>query len=146
MRAIYVQIFSVEVVTLAAVAEKLGRKWISCDLGRFAIHTTRKRLIGVQREQQKRQRFRAFEVLNLGKYERQFLWIDLTNGNGNRGRFICDSAGRRAARRRRASPPASRPGSPRLLEERIGGAVRGGKQRPGVRARRRGRRRRSVRS
>lgn len=28
--------------TTAAVAEKLGRRWITCDLGRFAIHTTRK--------------------------------------------------------------------------------------------------------
>ena len=36
--------------TTAAVAEKLGRKWIATDLGKFAIHTTRKRLIGVQRE------------------------------------------------------------------------------------------------
>ena len=36
--------------TTAAVAEKLGRKWIAADLGKFAIHTTRKRLIGVQRE------------------------------------------------------------------------------------------------
>ena len=36
--------------TTMAVAEKLGRKWIGCDLGRFAIHTSRKRLIGVQRE------------------------------------------------------------------------------------------------
>ncbi len=36
--------------TTAAVAEKLGRKWIVSDLGKFAIHTTRKRLIGVQRE------------------------------------------------------------------------------------------------
>ena len=33
--------------TTAAVAEKLGRKWIVSDLGKFAIHTTRKRLIGV---------------------------------------------------------------------------------------------------
>lgn len=33
--------------TTAAVAEKLGRKWIATDLGKFAIHTTRKRLIGV---------------------------------------------------------------------------------------------------
>ena len=31
--------------TTAAVAEKLGRKWIATDLGKFAIHTTRKRLI-----------------------------------------------------------------------------------------------------
>jgi len=67
--------------TLAAVAEKLGRKWISCDLGRFAIHTQRKRLIGVQRELQAASKdFRAFEMLNLGKYERQFFMDDLTNG------------------------------------------------------------------
>jgi site-specific DNA-methyltransferase (adenine-specific)/adenine-specific DNA-methyltransferase len=33
--------------TTAAVAEKLGRKWIATDLGKFGIHTTRKRLIQV---------------------------------------------------------------------------------------------------
>ena len=67
--------------TTAAVAEKLGRKWITTDLGRFAIHTTRKRLIGVQRELQKNGKdFRAFEILNLGKYERQFFMDDLSNG------------------------------------------------------------------
>ena len=58
--------------TTAAVAEKLGRKWICTDLGKFAIHTTRKRLIGVQRELKAAGKpFRAFEVLNLGRYERQ---------------------------------------------------------------------------
>lgn len=58
--------------TTAAVAEKLGRKWIATDLGKFAIHTTRKRLIGVQRELKKDNKdYRAFELLNLGKYERQ---------------------------------------------------------------------------
>ena len=58
--------------TTAAVAEKLGRKWIATDLGKFGIHTTRKRLIGVQRQMQKEGKpFRAFEVLNLGRYERQ---------------------------------------------------------------------------
>ena len=36
--------------TTLAVAEKLGRKWIGSDLGKFAIHTTRKRMIGVQRQ------------------------------------------------------------------------------------------------
>ena len=42
------------------------------DLGKFAIHTTRKRLIGVQRElKAKGKDYRAFEILNLGKYERQ---------------------------------------------------------------------------
>jgi site-specific DNA-methyltransferase (adenine-specific)/adenine-specific DNA-methyltransferase len=58
--------------TTAAVAEKLGRKWITTDLGKFAIHTARKRLIGVQRERKAAEKdFRAFEVLNLGRYERQ---------------------------------------------------------------------------
>ena len=58
--------------TTAAVAERLGRKWIVSDLGKFAIHTTRKRLIGVQRQLKKDHHpYRAFEILNLGKYERQ---------------------------------------------------------------------------
>lgn len=67
--------------TTAAVAEKLNRKWITTDLGRFSIHTARKRLIGVQRELKEAGKdFRAFEVLNLGKYERQFFIDDLKNG------------------------------------------------------------------
>jgi len=58
--------------TTAAVAEKHGRKWIATDLGKFGIHTTRKRLIQVQRELKTAGKpFRAFEVLNLGRYERQ---------------------------------------------------------------------------
>jgi len=57
---------------MAAVAEKLGRKWICTDLGKFAIHTTRKRMIRVQRQlKADGQDYRAFEILNLGKYERQ---------------------------------------------------------------------------
>jgi adenine-specific DNA-methyltransferase len=60
--------------TTLAVAEKLGRKWIGSDLGRFAIHTTRKRLISIQREASKGgQPFRSFEILNLGGYERLHL-------------------------------------------------------------------------
>jgi type III restriction enzyme len=52
--------------TTAAVAERLGRKWIATDLGKFGIHTTRKRLIGVQRELKAADKpFRAFEILNL---------------------------------------------------------------------------------
>ena len=59
----------------------MGRKWITTDLGRFSVHTARKRLIGVQRELQANGKdFRAFELLNLGKYERQFFMDDLTNG------------------------------------------------------------------
>ncbi len=58
--------------TTLAVAEKLGRKWIGTDLGKFGIHTSRKRLIGVQRELKKVQKdFRAFEILNVGRYERE---------------------------------------------------------------------------
>ena len=58
--------------TTAAVAEKLGRKWICTDLGKFAIHATRKRMIGVQRQlKADSKNYRAFEILNLGKYERQ---------------------------------------------------------------------------
>jgi len=58
--------------TTAAVAEKLGRKWIVSDLGKFGIHTTRKRLIGVQRQLKAEGKdYRAFEILNLGRYERQ---------------------------------------------------------------------------
>jgi adenine-specific DNA-methyltransferase len=50
--------------TTPAVAEKLNRRWIACDLGRFAVHTTRKRLLSVPDVQ-------PFTVQNLGKYERQ---------------------------------------------------------------------------
>ncbi|TAK35200.1 MAG: site-specific DNA-methyltransferase [Chloroflexota bacterium] len=58
--------------TIAAVAEKLGRKWIVSDLGKFAIHTTRKRMIQMQRQLKAEGKdYRAFEILNLGRYERQ---------------------------------------------------------------------------
>ena len=58
--------------TTIATAEKLGRKWIGTDLGKFGIHTSRKRLIGIQRELKKEGKdFRAFEILNVGKYERE---------------------------------------------------------------------------
>ena len=50
--------------TTSATAEKLNRRWIACDLGRFAIHTTRKRLLGIEN-------VKPFIVQNLGKYERQ---------------------------------------------------------------------------
>lgn len=64
--------------TTLAVAEKLNRKWIGTDLGRFSIHTTRKRMIGVQRELKKAgKNFRAFEILNISRYEREkFLGVN----------------------------------------------------------------------
>ncbi len=59
--------------TTAAVAEKLKRRWIACDLGRFAIHITRKRLLSIPG-------VRPFTVQNLGKYERQ-LWAGAEFGD-----------------------------------------------------------------
>ncbi len=58
--------------TTLSVAEKLGRRWIGCDLGRWGIHVTRKRLLGIEN-------CKPFEVLNLGKYERQY-WQGVTFG------------------------------------------------------------------
>ena len=58
--------------TSAEVAEELNRKWICTDLGKFSIHAIRKRMIEVQRELKNNQKhWRAFEILNLGKYQRQ---------------------------------------------------------------------------
>src|SRR5262249_47181386 len=59
--------------TTAAAAEKLGRRWITCDLGRFAIHTTRKRLLS-------HSQLSPFIVQNLGKYERQ-IWAGTEFGD-----------------------------------------------------------------
>ncbi|MDD4997835.1 MAG: site-specific DNA-methyltransferase [Syntrophales bacterium] len=59
--------------TTGAVAERLGRRWIMADLGRFAIHTSRKRLIDLQRKLHAEGKpYRAFDVYNLGRYERQW--------------------------------------------------------------------------
>ena len=51
--------------TTAVAAEKLGRRWIASDLGRYAIHATRKRMLGIEN-------CKPFEILNIGKYERQY--------------------------------------------------------------------------
>lgn len=59
--------------TTLAAAEKLGRRWIGCDLGRWGTHVTRKRLLGIEN-------CKPFEILNLGKYERQY-WQGMTFGN-----------------------------------------------------------------
>ena len=66
--------------TTLAASEKLNRKWIGTDLGKFAIHTTRKRMIGVQRQLKADGKdFRAFEILNLGKYERaHYIGVNLS--------------------------------------------------------------------
>jgi adenine-specific DNA-methyltransferase len=58
--------------TTAAVAEKLERRWIACDLGRWGIHVGRKRMLGIEG-------CKPFDVLNLGRYERQY-WQSSTFG------------------------------------------------------------------
>ena len=70
--------------TTGAVAERLGRRWIMCDLGRFAIHTSRKRLMEVQRKlKEGNNDYYPFEILNLGKYERQHWQNAVVNGGKN---------------------------------------------------------------
>jgi adenine-specific DNA-methyltransferase len=60
--------------TTLAVAEKLKRRWIGCDLGRWAIHVTRKRL-------QEIEGCSPLEILNLGRYERKY-WQGGRFGDG----------------------------------------------------------------
>lgn len=76
--------------TTAAVAEKLGRRWIAADIGRYAIHTTRKRLLDIPD-------CRPFEVQNLGRYERTH-WQGANAGEaiGEYHRFILDLYGARS--------------------------------------------------
>lgn len=62
--------------TTLAVAEKLGRRWIGCDLSKFAIQITRKRLLDIHNSkdlQNEGKRYgkpaRPFELWNIGNYE-----------------------------------------------------------------------------
>ena len=64
--------------TTLAVAEKLGRRWLGCDLGRFGIHTTRKRLLDIPD-------CKPFEILNLGKYERKYWQMNGISGRQKDG-------------------------------------------------------------
>ena len=69
--------------TTLAVAEKLGRRWIGSDLSKFAIHTTRKRLMDIHnskdllsdKDENKiyGKPARPFEILNIGNYELEYL-------------------------------------------------------------------------
>nr|BAL54968.1 site-specific DNA-methyltransferase (adenine-specific) [uncultured Chloroflexota bacterium] len=75
--------------TTLAVAEKLGRRWIGVDLGRYAIHVTRKRLIQVQRELHAAGKpYRSFDVYNLGRYERQWWQLERLKGADDEHRRI----------------------------------------------------------
>ena len=61
--------------TTLKACELSGRRWIGCDLGRWGIHVTRKRLLGIEN-------CKPFQVLNLGKYERKY-WQGVTFGEKN---------------------------------------------------------------
>jgi len=75
--------------TTLRVAERLGRRWIGVDLGRYAIHTTRKYLIRVQRElHEKGLPYRSFDVFNLGRYERQWWQMERLKGADEEHRRI----------------------------------------------------------
>ncbi|HCE5513684.1 TPA: site-specific DNA-methyltransferase [Legionella pneumophila] len=67
--------------TTGAVAEKLGRRWIMADLGRFAVHTSRKRLLDIDAK--------PFIVQNLGKYERQH-WVKMNGCYTDYLKFILE--------------------------------------------------------
>lgn len=57
--------------TTAAVAEKLGRKWITSDLSKTAIQITRSRLVN--------QGANPFVIQNLGNYQRQLIYAKEVN-------------------------------------------------------------------
>lgn len=68
--------------TTVTVAERLGRRWIGCDLGRFSVQTARKRLLDLRTKDPQtgeERGCRPFELLNLGRYERKY-WQGLTFG------------------------------------------------------------------
>lgn len=62
------------------------------DLGRFPIHTSRKRLIGLQRNlHNDGNAYRSFDVYNLGRYERQW-WqrAQLNGADGEHRRVVLE--------------------------------------------------------
>lgn len=65
------------------------RRWIGCDLGRFSIHTTRKRLIDLQRTLSADGKpYRSFDVYNLGRYERQWWQQEALKGYDSEHRRV----------------------------------------------------------
>jgi adenine-specific DNA-methyltransferase len=75
--------------TTGAVAERLARRWLMSDLGRFSIHTSRKRLIELQRKlHEEGQPYRSFDVYNLGRYERQWWQKDRLKGADDEHRKV----------------------------------------------------------
>lgn len=64
--------------TTAAVAEKLGRRWIACDIGKLSFYTMQKRILTIQNskdlEKPKKKygkKARSFVTVNTGLYDLQ---------------------------------------------------------------------------
>ncbi len=75
--------------TTLDAAERLGRRWIGCDLGRYSVHVARKRLIDVQRElHEAALPYRSFDVYNLGRYERQWWQKEALRGADDEHRKV----------------------------------------------------------
>jgi len=53
--------------TTGAVAEKLGRRWIMCELGKVGIQVTRGRLV--------EQKSKPFLIENIGNYQREMIYL-----------------------------------------------------------------------
>jgi len=53
--------------TTGAVAEKLGRRWIMCELGKVGIQVTRARLV--------EQGAKPFLIENIGNYQREMIYL-----------------------------------------------------------------------
>lgn len=62
--------------TTLAVAEKLGRRWVGCDIGKLAIYTIQKRLLGIDKSknlENKKENYsrpaKSFAVVTSGLYD-----------------------------------------------------------------------------
>lgn len=53
--------------TTPAIAERLGRRWIGCELGKVGIQVTRARLV--------EQETRPFLIENIGNYQREMIYL-----------------------------------------------------------------------
>ncbi|MBI4721602.1 MAG: site-specific DNA-methyltransferase [Candidatus Stahlbacteria bacterium] len=53
--------------TTLAVAEKLGRRWLGCELGKVGIQVTRARLVEMQAK--------PFLIENIGNYQREMIYL-----------------------------------------------------------------------
>ena len=89
--------------TTLAVAERMGRRWIGCDLGALALHTTRKRLLRARSGSADEPS--GFAVASLAGAARQ-RWLEREFGGdvGACRRHVLEAFG--------AEAPPARPGSP----------------------------------